>query len=97
MKRTAAASKATPESAPAFSHDDVVSLWREYDLDGVVFMRDDNRSRRNLTRLSKQNPAAWSEEWRRIKRDEPALAELLRDADFKATRELFDAEVVIDV
>lgn len=80
--------------------EEAASPWREYDLTGVVFMRDRFPPRRNLTQLAKADPEGWRKEWARISRDDPALCALLKDPAWNAlrteTQALFGAEVLID-
>ena len=72
-----------------------VEPWR--DLSGVRFVRYVPKRYRNLTRMARERPEAWRAEWERINRQQPDLAMLLKDPVFQATRDMFNAEVLIDV
>ena len=51
---------------------------------------------RNLTRMASEQPEAWREEWRRIKQEQPALAEVLKDPLLHELRERFDGHILIE-
>ena len=78
--------------------------WYEdnYPENLVIVVESRGLRRRNLTRLSKTNPEAWSQEWRRLKREQPEVAECLKDPGFNAFKndleKTFGAvEVLIEV
>lgn len=67
------------------------------DISGVGVGRD-RGVRRNLSKLSRNNPEAWNGEWQKIKKVHPGLAELLtKDDFFNELRTYFNADVLVDL
>lgn len=60
--------------------------------ENVVFTAEPPRAL-NLTRME---PAAKRQTWSHIQANNPALAELLADPTFRALRDAFDGDVLID-
>jgi len=77
----------------------VAVAWYDdwFDISGVGVKKDGGR-RRNLSRLSRENPEAWNGEWQRIKKYYPQLAELLtKDVFFNELRTFFNADVLVEL
>ncbi len=67
------------------------------DISGVGVKKDSGR-RRNLSKLSRENPEAWNGEWQRIKKYYPQLAELMtKDTFFNELRTYFNADVLVEL
>lgn len=66
-------------------------------LPGIRFTRVPPGKTLNLTRLSQTDPPLARCVWECIKRRQPDLANLLRDAGLQAMREFFDGSIILDL
>jgi hypothetical protein len=66
-----------------------------YDLTGVRFVRVRDTGEINLTRLAESDRKRWAALWKKIKRNNPKLAALLKEPELHALREKFNGHIIL--